>query len=68
MWCLRKSSAYKMQSQETSVTPAGNSVGRLVIAYVNFRIVAHLHEARTVEPEKQPLLESGSEKALISRQ
>jgi hypothetical protein len=30
--------------------------------------VAYLLNARTVEPEKQPLLENGSETTLISRQ
>jgi hypothetical protein len=31
-------------------------------------IAAYLLKAKTVEPEKQPLLENGSETALVSRQ
>jgi hypothetical protein len=33
-----------------------------------FRIVAYFLKARTVEPEKQPLLANGSETTFVSRQ
>jgi hypothetical protein len=33
---------------------------------VHFNIVAHMLKARTVEPEKQPLLADGSETTLVS--
>jgi hypothetical protein len=34
----------------------------------NGEIVAYLLKARTVQPEKQPLLENGSETTSVSRQ
>jgi hypothetical protein len=41
---------------------------RLQILYVSENTVVYLLKARTVEPEKQPLLANGSETTFVSRQ
>jgi hypothetical protein len=38
-----------------------------LVKFILFRIVAYLLKARAVEPEKQPLLGSGSETTFVSR-